>query len=689
MSSISSIGGASSIDQLVSQFMALERRPVNALVLKKASLSTRSAVYSDLKGKLQTLSDAAAVLAETGTDSAFTSIKVSSDDKDIVSVATETGAAQGQYTFRVRQLATSTIMKSTGTLNNHASVMSSALVVAGADKLDIDEAWADVGFDNQPDGSITINGATFTLSDYDSVEDLIDAVNDDTYTKSYSTVTSGSGLDTSLDWASAGFDTQPDGTVTINGSTFTLSNYATVDDFITAVNEDATANVTLAYSSADDKFTLTSDDSTAITISETGTNGFFTETNITGPAKANMYYDESRDKFILESTDGSDLILAESGTTGFFTELNIATGTYSSNTTGLDASAKLSDINFDTAISADATGSFKINGVIIEWDADQDTLSSLIGAINSSEAGVTAFYDDTIDKIIMTSDVAGSDVIEMEDVEGTLLTGSLNLSEGSQVAGDDAKFTINSADGADEITKSSNTFTINGLTFTLHEATVENNDYTDSGTTSVTVKSVQDETAVIKKVNSFLNAFNGFSDYISTKTSVNTETYTRDALAGDTIYRTLRSRLTALFLDQVSGVDDDKPSYLSEIGITMDDSLHMTMSDQADFVAMLVEDPEALTTLFNSDNGIAVQIETLLEDYVDTYGIVEGEKDAIADQITLIDKQIDRMEERLEIKAEYYRTQFTQLQQLLTNITFQQNQITSMMSTMNSVMGIS
>ena len=690
MSSISSASSTSnSIEQLVAQYMAFEKKPLQTIETKKASLNTLSAVYSDLKNKLQSVYDAAQVLSKTGSDSAFNTVKVTSSDAEAVSVATDTDAAEGQYVFRVRQLATATTMKSTATLNNHASVMSSTGVVSGTGVLDIDETWADAGFDAVPDGTVTINGAVFTLADYTTVEDFMDAVNDDTSVRSHAAVTSGGGLDTSQAWADAGFDTAPDGTVTINGRTFTLTDYATVDEFIAAVNADATANVTLTYSAENDRFTLTSDDDSALTLSETGTTGFLTAANITGPAKANLYYDESRDKFVIESTTDSDLVLAESGSVGFFTEANIATGTYSTNTTGLNATEKLANINFDTDIAAGSTGSFKINGVTIEWNADTDTLASIISDINRSEAGVTAFYDDTLDKLILTSDVDGSEAIELEDVEGSLLTGALKLSSAAQTLGQDAKFTVNSTDSADEITKSSNNFTINGISFTLNEVTVANDSYTDSETTSVTVKSVKDESAIKSKVSTFLTAFNTFSDYIKTKTAVDTTTYTRGVLAGDTVYRGLRNTLSGLFSGQVSGLDAEKPSYLSDIGITMDDNLHLSISDATTFSEWLTEDPEAIANLFNSDNGVAVQVESILENYVDTYGIIYEQKESISDQIGYLDKQIERLNERLAYKESYYRSQFTSLQQLFVDVTYQMNQTTSMISSMNSLLGLS
>ncbi|RKY76724.1 hypothetical protein DRQ07_09865, partial [candidate division KSB1 bacterium] len=386
----------SSIEQLVQQYMALERQPLIRLQGQKSDLNVQKAVFSDTKSKLSALFSAAEDLADTSSSSIFNAVKITSSDTTYITATASDDAAVGQYDIRVRQLATSTTMKSTGYLNTHSSVKSSSQVVDGYDDIDTSKAWDE-----------------------------------------------------------AGFDTTPDGTVTINGEIFTLSDYSTVDDFMDAVNDSS--------------------------------------------ANANIYYDSDRDKFVIESTDSSDLIISETGTNGFLTEANITAGTYSTNQTGLNASDYLYKINLDTGVSESDSGSFKINGATITWDADSDSLNDVISRINNSDAGVTAFYDDSLDKIVFTASETGSEEIQWEDVSGSFLSSSLKLSGVTQTLGQDAKFTINSTSSSDEITKSSNTFTINGISFTLKAITVANDDYTDSDTTSVTILAEKDDSQVREK----------------------------------------------------------------------------------------------------------------------------------------------------------------------------------------------
>lgn len=594
MISLSSIAGqTSSIDILIQQYMALERRPILDLQNQISSLNTKIGIYNDLKSQLKALQSAAKDLADTTNSSIYNAVKVTSSDTDALTVTASSGAAQGQYIFRIRQLATATQVKSTAELNTHSSTISTEQVVAGSEGIDTSKSWEEAGFENTTDiltGRIEINNESFTLSDYE-----------------------------------------------------------TVDDFMDAVNNNASAN-------------------------------------------ANIYYDNEKDKFVIEKTTGGDLRLEEFSGNRFFDEVNITIppgGKISTNATGLQSDAYLYQINFDDGVSQSDSGSFKINNVTIEWDADTDTLDSLISKINSSDAGVTAYYDDSIDKLVMTSDTPGNEPIQMSDETGTLLDDTLKIENATQTLGQEAKFTINSTDSADEITKSSNTFTINGLTFTLNKVTVANDSYTDADTTSVTVDSTKDQTALEGEINTFLTSYNSFVDYMKEKTRVDVTTYYRGALAGDTLFSGMKSSVLGILLGEVSGIESDKPSYLSEIGITVDDNLHASISDSSALSDWLSQDPSAVENLFNSTSGVATRMVELLEPYTENYGIVDDQKDNIGDQIELMEKRIASLEVRMERREAYYRQQFSALQNSLTMVNYQQSILSNLTNTLNSFFNLS
>ena len=575
------------LESLVQQYMYFERQPLTRLQSTKSSLNIRSAIFDDLSSKISSLKDLAEDLADTEDDSIYNAMQVTSNDSDVIQATASTGAAEGTYVLRVRQMATATSMKSTATLNNAPSIVSSSQVVAGTNELDTSESFADAGFDTTPTGSIFIDTGSGEVE-------------------------------------------------------FDLSNYTTIDALMDAIND---------------------------------------STNV----DANIYYDETRDKFFIEKVgSGGYLRLRQSSTDGFLTQAKIATDTaqheYITNVSGLQTDVFLYETNFDNAVSESDSGSFKINGVTIEWDADQDTFNDIISRINNSTAGVTAFYDDTLDKVMITSTALGSDEIEFEDVSGTFLGSTLKFSGVTQQVGQDAKFTINSTSSDDEITKSSNIFTINGITYTLKAVTVANDNYADSGTESVTITSSRDISALQNKINSFLANLNSLNGYIKTKSAVDPDTYTRGALAGDTVFSGLRNQLFSIMMGRVSGLDSDNPIFLSQIGITFDSNLNASITNSSALEDWVEEDPSAVADLFNSTNGVATRIENYLESFVESDGIIEAQQENIQDQIERIDDRIERLEDTLSKKEEYYRNRLASMQMILNELIQQQTLVTNIMS---------
>ena len=462
-------------------------------------------------------------------------------------------------------------------------------------------------------------------------------------TTSTSKVAPGTGvIDVSKSFSSAGFASTPDGTVTINSQPFTLSSYSTVQAFMDAVNGDVTAN-------------------------------------------ANIYYNSTEDKFYIEQKSTStNLVISETPDTsgnGFFTQAKITTGTYTTNNTGIQSDVLLYNANFDTTLLSTDSGSFKINGITVTWDADTDSLDSVISRINSSTANVTAYYDNSLDKMVIKSKGTGStDKIYIEDTSGFLNT-RLKLTLGYSNPGTNALFTINSADSNDEISKSANTFTINGATYTLKNTNVTN--YTDTTYTTITVK--QDTSAIQSKITGFLDKFNSTIEYIKNKSSVDTSTKTRGPLAGNATFTSLRSRLLEKLSGQVTGLTAGNPDYLNEIGITFNSSLKASLSDTSKFTSAMTSNSKSVEDLFNSTNGIANKIQTLLTPFVESTSSSRGSiiyetKTTISKQITDINTRITRMEERLKIKENQYRQQLYKMQDMLNNLVLQGSQITSLIS---------
>src|SRR3989337_2546566 len=463
----SAYNSSSSLNSLVSQYMALERRPLNTLNTQKTNLNNSLDIHTDLKSKLTDLLTLSRELGSAESTSIYNSRTSSSGDQTKVTASAGSGAAAGTFQVRVKQLATGASLQSTATLLTKPATVSSSKVAPGSGTIDVTKTFSTAGFSSAPAGTVTIGAWTSDdLSTYSSVQAFIDAVN------------------------AAGVD-------------------------------------------------------------------------------ANMYYNKTEDKFYLESKTGAALTFSESeagGGAGFFTQVKMRDTTlpyaYHGRTdaTGIQSNVILNNANFDTALTSTTTGKFKINGVEISYNTSTDTLDAVISRINSSTANVNAFYDTSLDKVIIKSNGTGStDTITLSDVSGNLMN-VLNLDTASATSGTDAKFTINSASASDELTKSTNTFTINGINYTLNNTNVTA--YSDTTYTTITVR--QDTSALQSKINDFLTKFNAVTQYIKDKSGLDAYTKERGVFAGNTTFASLNGQLYRKLSEQVTGLTSGNPAYLSK-----------------------------------------------------------------------------------------------------------------------------
>lgn len=143
--------------------------------------------------------------------------------------------------------------------------------------------------------------------------------------------------------------------------------------------------------------------------------------------------------------------------------------------------------------------------ITINKKASEMTMTDLVNEINQLD-GVTASYDKDIDRFFIQTTETGSEsqlkiVDNSTDLSGS--TGALlsklqldNIQSGQTYRGQDAIIDFN---GANDITFSTNNFSIQGIEFSLNSANVNE---------TVTVNISTDVDAVVEKVQTFVNEYN-------------------------------------------------------------------------------------------------------------------------------------------------------------------------------------
>ena len=128
----------------------------------------------------------------------------------------------------------------------------------------------------------------------------------------------------------------------------------------------------------------------------------------------------------------------------------------------------------------------------------------MISAINNSEAGVRISYSSFLDKFFIESKATGADA-KIDITESSDFFEKLGFDIGTDpevvAYGKDAEFILDSKTA----TRSSNMFTIDGVTYSL----------TGIGTT--TIKLTQDTDAIFNKIKSFIDKYNEIVTTITDK----------------------------------------------------------------------------------------------------------------------------------------------------------------------------
>jgi flagellar hook-associated protein 2 len=340
-------------------------------------------------------------------------------------------------------------------------------------------------------------------------------------------------------------------------------------------------------------------------------------------------------------------------------------------------------VNTDVSVSVGVT------------DDNKTVLTAMAAAINASEAKVTASVvndSGSTARLVLASDESGSaNVVSLADQSGTLVgaTGTASGAQSSGTAGGflyasdqlDARFVL---DGL-TISRGKNTIddVLTGVTVTLTATQA-------ADATPVTLTVGPDQKAIQDKVQAFLDAYNTTVKFLKERTSVSVSTetaasgstevtsVTRGTLASESTYLGLLINLRAEVGGRVTTGAANGPVALSEIGITAGKDGTLSISDTTKFAKALTDNPDGVTTLFNSSNGIATRVSARLNGFVTTGGTLDNALAATTSRLESVNRAIKQQEAYLKVKQATLLKQYTTLQETLLQLQSQQSMIESM-----------
>lgn len=238
------------------------------------------------------------------------------------------------------------------------------------------------------------------------------------------------------------------------------------------------------------------------------------------------------------------------------------------------------------------------------------------------------------------------------------------------------------------------TFKVNGLTVTRSKntglndviASVNLNLAADAEGKYATISISKDVSAAKTAVNTFIEKFNAVVSYLEQKTSVTSvdnRTYTRGELADDQAFSELRLRLFSLLMNAYS----NSSAYLrlSDLGLSLNDSLQATISDS--------------TRLEQALSGDLNGVQTFLDEVMQTFDIELGRftgsrssTSYVTEAVSLLNSQmtdlngdITRMNTYLSEREQYLYDEYAQIQAQLVSLTYMRQMWASIYGSVNQL----
>lgn len=318
----------------------------------------------------------------------------------------------------------------------------------------------------------------------------------------------------------------------------------------------------------------------------------------------------------------------------------------------------------------------------------QDTsLNGLMKAINANpDIGVNAtIVNDggaSPYRLLLTSRDTGTqaavtqiEVTGNDDLQAflgtTIATDSTGASSnpGIQVqAAQDAELSINGI----AVTSHTNTVAdvVEGVTLTLNKTTTEAAKLTLSRDNSVAKKAVTD----------FVTAYNSLQDTLKSLTSYDVDNQKASDLTGDSVARSVQTRMQGA----LSGaIDTATGTTFASIGITTDPTTGKLKIDSTKLDKALADNMGGVKSLMTGATGVGTRVATTADTFTRTGGIFSTTTAGLNKTLDDMTKEYNTTAARISQRMDTYRTQFTQLDSMVSQMNSLSSYLTQQLTALN------
>lgn len=303
-----------------------------------------------------------------------------------------------------------------------------------------------------------------------------------------------------------------------------------------------------------------------------------------------------------------------------------------------------------------------------------NSISDIAAAINSSSSnpGVTATVVSGTNgqQLVLTSSntgVANAYTISADATSSAGLTAlATKLSTAGSNEAQDAKLTV---DGI-PATSASNTVTgvMDGVTLNL----------TNTGTNTLSI--AQDNSTATTAIQAFVTAYNNYATTAASLSSYDKNSRAAGVLLGDTTLTSVQRQISSVLSGAVKG---NGIGTLANLGITR--NADGTLSLDTDKLATAFQsNASAVKDLFTGTNGYANTLNTAINTYTSSSGIIATRMDSLNNTLTQLSQQQTALNARMATYQTQLQNQYTQLDTLMSTLNNTSSYLTTALAQLNN-----
>jgi flagellar hook-associated protein 2 len=209
---------------------------------------------------------------------------------------------------------------------------------------------------------------------------------------------------------------------------------------------------------------------------------------------------------------------------------------------------------------------------------------------------------------------------------------------------------------------------LNGVTLNL----------ADTGSTTLTVS--QDTSAVDDAVSGFVDAYNSYAATVASLNSYDQDTQQAGVLLGDTTLMSIQRQVNSVLSSKVSG---NGIGSLAALGITRNADGTLSL-DSGKLDDALKSNPSAVQDLFAGSDGYATRLDTALDSFAASDGIIATRNASIEGQLTTLSKESADLDSRMSVYEAQLRSQYTALDTLMSSLNNTSSYLTSALKQLES-----